>query len=333
MTTHKRTRANRANALLSTGAKTGEGIAVSKNNALRHGLRALDTVVPGESVEQWEGHRDAVVADLNPVGAVEHALAEQVASKLWRIGRVLRHEANLIGNALSEDEVLRAQDQAAMRNCARTLRRVDVPAAFDVDRAKEAAAQARQTASEKDQAIEQLEALAHMGDEDPFPGWQPLHSALERILELGEKRLQGAKQGEGQFLARIARKMLATRGGVGKMTEAVLVRLRAERLKDESEVREAKRKVRAIKRRYEAALTRQRRANGLPGDADLNRIQRYEAHLERGLHSALERLRALQEDRGAIALRGPTVAVAVLQAGPEMGHSAQDQLGSFGTLP
>jgi hypothetical protein len=71
MTAGKQTQANRANALLSTGAKTDEGIRVCKNNALRHGLRALKTVVPGESVQEWEGHRDAVVAYLKPVGAVE----------------------------------------------------------------------------------------------------------------------------------------------------------------------------------------------------------------------------------------------------------------------
>jgi hypothetical protein len=131
------------------------------------------------------------------------------------------------------------------------------------------------------------------------------------------------------FLAGFARTMLATRGEVSEATEAVLVRLRAERLKDEPQVREAERKFKAVRRRYHAALERQRRASGLPDEADLNRTQRYEAHLERGLHQRLDRLCDLQEARGALAPRGPTVAVAVLQAG----RAVEGQLGSFRSLP
>jgi hypothetical protein len=91
------------------------------------------------------------------------------------------------------------------------------------------------------------------------------NNSLQHGLLLGEK------QDKSPFLARFARTMLAMRGEVSAMTEAVLVRLREQRSKGEAEVREAERKVRAIKRRYEAALKRQHRASGLPGDADLNR--------------------------------------------------------------
>ena len=55
--------ANRRNALQSTGPKTGEGIEAARFNALRHGLRALQTVVPGEDPEEWEAHRAAIVED------------------------------------------------------------------------------------------------------------------------------------------------------------------------------------------------------------------------------------------------------------------------------
>jgi hypothetical protein len=58
-----------------------------KLNALRHGLRSIQTVVPGEDPEAWEAHRAAVIEDVKPVGALEYALAEQVAVKLWRLGR------------------------------------------------------------------------------------------------------------------------------------------------------------------------------------------------------------------------------------------------------
>jgi hypothetical protein len=69
----KRLEANRQNALRSTGPTTAEGVQGCKNNAPRHGLRSLQTVVPGEDLGEWEDHRAAVVADLDPQGAVELA--------------------------------------------------------------------------------------------------------------------------------------------------------------------------------------------------------------------------------------------------------------------
>ena len=70
------------------GPRTHEGIQRCRFNALRHGLRAVETVVPGEDPDAWEAHRAALVDDLAPIGALETALAEQVAAKLWRLGRV-----------------------------------------------------------------------------------------------------------------------------------------------------------------------------------------------------------------------------------------------------
>ena len=108
MTTEIQTEANRRNALQSTGPKTGEGIEAARFNALRHGLRALQTVVPGEAPEEWEAHRIGVVEDLKPEGAVELALAEQLAVKLWRLGRVVRHEADV--TAIGQDPEVPAHD-------------------------------------------------------------------------------------------------------------------------------------------------------------------------------------------------------------------------------
>jgi len=48
MVSDKQLEANRQNALQSTGPKTAEGVKAVKNNALRHGLRAIQTVVPGK---------------------------------------------------------------------------------------------------------------------------------------------------------------------------------------------------------------------------------------------------------------------------------------------
>ena len=62
---------------------------------------------PGKP-EEWEAHRIGVVEDLKPEGAVELALAEQLAVKLWRLGRVVRHEADV--TAIGQDPEVPAHD-------------------------------------------------------------------------------------------------------------------------------------------------------------------------------------------------------------------------------
>jgi hypothetical protein len=48
MVSEKQLEANHQNALRSTGPKTVEGVEAVKLNALRHGLRSVQTVVVGE---------------------------------------------------------------------------------------------------------------------------------------------------------------------------------------------------------------------------------------------------------------------------------------------
>jgi hypothetical protein len=76
VTSERQLEANRQNALQSTGPTTVGGEDASKLNALRHGLRSVQTVVPGEDPDAWEAHRAAVVGDVKPMGALEQALAE-----------------------------------------------------------------------------------------------------------------------------------------------------------------------------------------------------------------------------------------------------------------
>ena len=105
MISEKQLEANHHNALRSTGPKTADGVEAIKLNALRHGLRSVQTVVPGEDPAAWEAHQAAVIEDLKPAGTLEYALAEQIAAKLWRLGRVVLFEANVIGNAQDPEEL------------------------------------------------------------------------------------------------------------------------------------------------------------------------------------------------------------------------------------
>ena len=66
MISDKQLEANRQNALQSTGPKTAEGVEAVKLKALRHGLRLIQTVVPGKDPDAWEAHRAAVLEDVKP---------------------------------------------------------------------------------------------------------------------------------------------------------------------------------------------------------------------------------------------------------------------------
>jgi hypothetical protein len=163
VTSDKQLEANRRNALRSSGPKTEQGVLACKDNALRHGLRALQAVVPGEDPDEWEAHRAAVVADLDPRGAVELALAEQVAVKLWRLGRVARHEADLIANAQDEDGLIHAHEKAHRRiGASGGPGRTDIPTREDVRKARRAAEGAREQVKTLAAALRQIKRLPAM---------------------------------------------------------------------------------------------------------------------------------------------------------------------------
>jgi hypothetical protein len=88
MTTPFQLRANRANARRSTGPRTAAGKARPSLNALKHGLRAATTLLPGESAADWRAHREGVLLSLGVQGALETELADRVALALWRLRRV-----------------------------------------------------------------------------------------------------------------------------------------------------------------------------------------------------------------------------------------------------
>jgi hypothetical protein len=304
MTSDKRLAANRRNAALG-GPKTAAGLEGCKLNALRHGLRSVQTVVPGEDPDEWEAHRQAVVADLRPEGAVEFALAEDVAVKLWRLGRVVRHEADLIANAQDEDEILRAHEKIHRRVVPGGPNRADIPTRADVEAAKRAADKAEGKVAELEAALRTLEGLGEMRDEDPIEDWS-VYEPLKKDLRLADYQTDDLFDDEVEpFVARHVRAMLRKRGDVEEVTKSMAAHWRDAKtpeLRDKAD--QARKTYLGLLRRYRAGLERRRRAAGLPGPDDLDRIQRYEAHLERGLHKALDRLRDLQEGRGAVPPRG-----------------------------
>ncbi len=87
MTTQAQIEANRKNAQKSTGPKSRQGKEAVSQNAVKHGLCANKHVIRSESQEEFDEFRQNMIADLEPVGAMEKMLADRIVSLSWRLKR------------------------------------------------------------------------------------------------------------------------------------------------------------------------------------------------------------------------------------------------------
>jgi hypothetical protein len=102
MATKAQVAANRRNAEKSTGPRTAEGKEVVAQNAVKHGLSGRVDVIKGEDQEQFERHREALLAELKPQGVVETLLAERAVGLSWRLKRVERMQNEVFEVQLAE---------------------------------------------------------------------------------------------------------------------------------------------------------------------------------------------------------------------------------------
>ena len=87
--------ANQSNALKSTGPRTEDGKAISSKNAITHGLRAAEIVIPGEDPSEFDVFRQSLLLDLSPVGHLELMLADRIIASFWKLKRSGRMENEL----------------------------------------------------------------------------------------------------------------------------------------------------------------------------------------------------------------------------------------------
>ena len=96
----KQLAANHANAQKSTGPKTAEGRAVSKMNALKHGIFSKEVLAHGLNFKENSRELAALYARFwetyQPVGPAEEMLVDQIVTAHWRLRRVLRAESGEI---------------------------------------------------------------------------------------------------------------------------------------------------------------------------------------------------------------------------------------------
>ena len=96
MTTAAQKRANKQNAQLSTGPRTTEGKQRTALNALKHGFRAKDPLIPGEDPDEFNRHAGELLFELGPIGVIEENLVDQLIDITWRLKRFGRIEAAVV---------------------------------------------------------------------------------------------------------------------------------------------------------------------------------------------------------------------------------------------
>ena len=102
----KQIAANRRNAQKSTGPQTPAGRAVSKMNAVKHGILSKEVLVRGmfikENGREFAALHQRFWEELMPVGPMEEMLVDQIVTTHWRLRRALKAESGEI--ALSVDD-------------------------------------------------------------------------------------------------------------------------------------------------------------------------------------------------------------------------------------
>lgn len=265
------------------GPKTEAGKAVVRLNAVQHGVLSTTPVIPGlEREEDWEAHRAGVLASLAPEGHMEMALAERVVLQLWRLQRVVRYEREVVAVAQEqvEDDLAQQRRFGGGEPTSVEQARDALRAAQDHLRSLESLAKMPDGASlSGDDATTILDSLADsVGvdlDEDDIP--------LPDVLQEGD---WDAFDSWTAGLVREAIDAIAAHAETEDLLAAAVERARTwvPTKKDQLS-------------RLVAELDRMRRQRLLPDGETLQKLVRYEAHLNRQLYQALHELEAIQARR------------------------------------
>ena len=282
MVSERQLAANRRNAAHSTGPRTPDGKVRSGRNATRHGLYARSPVIPRlEDPAAWDAHLAATIATLQPVGPLEHTLAERAALVLWRLGRVAHYEQEIttLGRERATDDLRAAEagDEAAP----------------DDPRPGLVAARARYRA---------LHRFVALPPETPVTGrfaWAVIESILLLVpaFDFAALSVPDVIPDDAYVdlfpdwtVERLRRMVHAIETGSGHAPGSLLTPalVNARRAYATSTVA-----VRHVDRRAHQL----RRERILPAPDQLNRVIRYESHLTHQLDQTIRHLRQLQNNR------------------------------------
>jgi hypothetical protein len=102
MSTLSQIEANRRNAGHSTGPRTAEGKAASSMNALKSGIDAQSSVIPGEDAAVLAALTERLYQDCQPQTEIESILVDNIIRASWRLRRFDRIDAELLIHAIED---------------------------------------------------------------------------------------------------------------------------------------------------------------------------------------------------------------------------------------
>lgn len=279
----RKLKANRRNARKSTGPKTPEGKAIVAINALRHGLCSAEVVIPGlEKEEEYEKHRQAVLASLAPKDYLEAEMAEWVALNLWLLRRVARYEKETIAIKQETAEQDLEYERFGSSRWDET-NSADICRAFSVAR----------------DVYRILQQFPDMADEDRLTepeAYAILWAVTDRFedLDINDVALPEVPDAFPSWTAGLVREGIATIAAHGDESPQELLTDATE----DARLEEIKK--RSQHKRAKEELSRLRRERILPEGLTLEKISRYRTALERSLYRALHELERLQERRAGM---------------------------------
>jgi len=91
----KQLEANRKNAQKG-GVKSLEGKAISKYNAMKHGILSKEVLLEGEDETALISLGKALRVELAPFSEIERVLVERIISNTWRLRRVIKIEREML---------------------------------------------------------------------------------------------------------------------------------------------------------------------------------------------------------------------------------------------
>jgi hypothetical protein len=102
MATQNQIEANRRNAQHSTGPRTAQGKAASTMNALKSGIDAESSVIPGEDAAALATLTERFYQDCQPQTIIESTLVDNIIRASWRLRRFDRIDAELLIHAIED---------------------------------------------------------------------------------------------------------------------------------------------------------------------------------------------------------------------------------------
>ena len=213
MASEKQAKANRENALNSTGPKTPEGKAAVRLNALKHGLLSRETLLPGEDEEALRELGERLRDELQPLGELENLLVDRIIASYWRLRRLGRVEAGIFAWELYGELAERARQEARAHEKTgldQVMENTGLPTVILNQRKhKEALSEAKEMEARRDGEAAMLGRtfIRDANEANAFSKLSRYEATIERSLykavhEL--QRLQAARRADGNALPPVA---------------------------------------------------------------------------------------------------------------------------------